>query len=180
MFDVVVDFLDSFIDRLADARLFFAKAGKQLLQHGLVAMTGELHGAFVGLGRGQAREGRCQKVQRVRRGKRGTAAQRPRNGARRHGKALVEIGDDELGTFARNLDLAAFERAAVLVAQHGHKDLVAQLFFRRVPIDVEEGGEAAGGAIFQHIPPHAVFAVHRHVVRHNVEHLAQAKFAQML
>ena len=50
----------------------------------------------------------------------------------------------------------------------------------RLPVDIEEGGVAAGRAVLQHVPPVAVLLAQRHVVGHDVQHLAQPSLAQPL
>ena len=68
----------------------------------------------------------------------------------------------------------------VLIAKDWDEHFVAETLFLRVPIDVEEAGVSAGGAVLKDIPPEAILAADRHVVGDDVEDLAEAVFAELL
>ena len=73
------------------------------------------------------------------------------------------------------LELAAFEKRPVVVAQHRHQHLALERRAHRIPVDVEEPGVVGRRAVLQHIePPDVVGAHHAHVVRHHVQDLAHA------
>src|SRR5262249_61831908 len=68
-----------------------------------------------------------------------------------------------------------------MVAKDGHEDAIVELLLVRLPIDVEVGGVAAGGAIFQHIPPPAIAGVRdAHVIGHDIEDLAEMMLAERI
>ena len=47
-----------------------------------------------------------------------------------------------------------------------------------MPVDVEPCGEAAGRAVFENVPPVFILRADGHVVRNDVEDLAEAKFGE--
>ena len=72
------------------------------------------------------------------------------------------------------LDVASRQRLPVGVAQDGYQHLAAQAGIVRLPIDVEEAGELALGAVGQHVaPPRIVGRIRRHVIGHDVRDQAQ-------
>ena len=71
---------------------------------------------------------------------------------------MFKIVENEGAAIARDPDLMRGENAAIVIAQNRNGYLVAELFFRALPIDIEVGGITAGGAVFEQIPPPAVQA----------------------
>src|SRR5205085_7277647 len=77
---------------------------------------------------------------------------------RGRGKFVVEIGEIKLSSLAMDLYLTALKNASVVVSENGDQKLIAQLFFVRLPIDVEKGSVAACRTVFENVPPQAVAA----------------------
>ncbi len=65
-----------------------------------------------------------------------------------------------------------------MIAQHRHQYLVPKTLFDRIPVNVKERGVAARSAIFENIPPEAILSPQRHVIRHDIQHLAEGRLAQ--
>lgn len=66
-----------------------------------------------------------------------------------------------------------------MISEQGQEHGVAELHLWRVPIHIEVRGVAAGRTVFQHIPPPGVLpAADRHMIRDNIEHVAQPVLSQ--
>ena len=92
---------------------------------------------------------------------------------------MVAYGEDAVSTFEPQLP--GFEHAAVMVAEDRQEYAIAQSALGRVPVDVEVRRIAAGWAVLQHIPPPRVLGARdRHMIGHNVEHLAEPMTAERL
>jgi hypothetical protein len=128
--------------------------------------------------RGQSAVGGGEKAEGVGLGVLGGAKEDRCQGRRRDRKLLIRGADEEAAVLALDGDAAGLQHTAVLVAEDGDEDLVAEALLLGLPVDVEERGVAAGGAVFEHVPPVAVLAAQRHVVGHDVEDLAELDLAQ--
>ena len=96
-------------------------------------------------------------------------------------KSTLGVLDDDPAIPPRQPNLAGLEHPAVVIGQDRQQDHVAQPALRRVPVDVEETGVAAGQAVLEHIgPPAVLLAGDRHVVRHDVEDQAHPPLAQRI
>ena len=165
---------------LADVCVVSAEAGEHGLDDLLVAVAGEDAWAVFKRGGGEAEEGSGDKGEGVGCAGGGGADEDGRNGGGGEGEGLAGGFDEEGGGFADELDFAGFEDFAVLVAEDRDQDLVAETGFLGVPLDVEEGGVAGAGAVFEDVPPEAVFGADGHVVGDDVKDLAEVIFAQGL
>ena len=99
-------------------------------------------------------------------------------GVRRHREDLVHPVHLEHGVEADEADLTGLQHPPVVVAEHRQQHLVAEARLGAVPVDVEVSGVAAGGPVLQHVPPPCVLRTGRHVVRHDVENLAETVVLQ--
>src|SRR5262249_19365606 len=93
---------------------------------------------------------------------------------------VVLVADRERDPVPRQAQIAVLEHAAVVVGQHRQEHDVAQAGLWRIPVDVEVRRVAARRAVFQHVPPPRVVGADRHVIRDDVEHLAEAGAPQRL
>lgn len=94
---------------------------------------------------------------------------------------MVEVFDVELAIFTPNFDLLRSQYPAIMITEDWNQHLVSKLFFERLPIDVEIVGISAGRSIFKNVPPQFVIAAgDGHVIRHDVQNLAQVAFAKSL
>lgn len=104
------------------------------------------------------------------RGRRKDRRKRARSGR----KLVIEILDVKLSTPALDLDFAPREDPAIMISENRNQQLVAELLFVRLPVDIEVDGVTAGRPIFEHVPPEAVTAAaDRHMIRNNVQDLAK-------
>ena len=118
------------------------------------------------------------------------AAQRPGEGvdavaedarprARRDRQHRVEVADEEAAVLEDELQLAAVEHGAVLVAQDRQQHLVGQLGLHGAPVDVEGRRVGRGGAVLEHVEPPGVAVLRdAHVVGDDVDEQAHAARAQ--
>ena len=139
------------------------------------------HGRGVGVQRvGEVAEGGGEAAQLVGtggfgRGRRSSSS----SDARRDGQLVVEVAHRERAAVADDRQLARLEDPADLVAEHRHQDPCDRLGVAAGPVDVEGGGVQAGRTVLQDVPPPGVGpAGDGHVVRDDVEHVAQAVGAQ--
>jgi hypothetical protein len=163
---------------VADAGLLRGHALHQPEQHQLVAMSRQDGAAVDVLRRRQAGEGRSQEAERIRPGTLLRAHQDGGQRIRRQRQHVPGALHLECHARARDLNPARLQHSAVLVGQDRDQDLLAQALFLRLPVHVEERRILARRSILQHVPPIAVLAAQRHVVGHNVQHLAQPQLAQ--
>jgi hypothetical protein len=85
------------------------------------------------------------------------------------------IAHQEAAILVLELQLAVLEHPAVVVAEDGQEDPVAQLGLERLPVDVEEGREARGGAVLEHVlPPGVPRPDDAHVVGDDVDQQTHA------
>ena len=71
-------------------------------------------------------------------------------------------------------ELPRLEHDAVLVAEQGNEELVAEVAAVRVPVDVEPSSMSRIGSPFQHVEPERIVgAADPHMVRHEIQHLLQ-------
>ena len=162
-------------DQLLTADLLFAPA------------RGHARGILVRVRR-QRREPRDERLQRddvgVLGAQRGgedvdAVAQDPGPRARRDRQHGVEVADEEAPVLEAQLQLAAVEHGAVLVAEHGQQDLVGELGLHGPPVDVEGRGVGRGGAVFEHVqPPRVAVLRDAHVVGDDVDEQAHVAGAQ--
>ena len=94
-------------------------------------------------------------------------------GAHVQREALVVIRNEELAVELQ-LDAPALEFGAVLQPQHRQQDFVLQLRLQRRPVNVEVLCEPGRPAIGQHVLPPRVVLAYADMVRHDVEHEADA------
>src|SRR5438105_13265137 len=87
---------------------------------------------------------------------RGGATQQLDQGARIERKLVLLIANREDRGVAPQCDLAALQRAAVLIREYRQQDDVAQSGLRRFPIDVEKPRIRTRDAVPQDVPPPAV------------------------
>ena len=90
-----------------------------------------------------------------------------------HREDMVVVGDLQGAAHQPQLQLAAFQRGAVPVAQHRDEDLVRQFLLDRMPLDVEEARPLRGGSVLQQVQPEGVSRAHAHVVGDDVHHVPQ-------
>jgi hypothetical protein len=98
----------------------------------------------------------------------------PRVDARRlpgiDGQFVLEVAQHERAVRERQLQLAAFQHAAVLVAENRQQELGVQLRLDRCPVDVEEARRRRAGPVLEHVlPPGVRRGPYAHVVRHEVD-----------
>jgi hypothetical protein len=106
-------------------------------------------------------------------------AQHERRASRVDRQDAVEVLQLQCAVLEHDVEFTAFEDFAVLVAEDGEKDFVAQFFFDRPPIDVEEPRKGRAGTVFQDIaPPRVGLRVDRHVIGHEIDQQPQAVGAQ--
>ena len=74
-------------------------------------------------------------------------------GAGRQRQRRFVNGDVKLTVGVDNLDLLILQHASVLIPQRRQQNFVHQLFFGRMPIDIEKPREGTAGTVLQHIPP---------------------------
>jgi hypothetical protein len=75
--------------------------------------------------------------------------------------------------------LASREHPSVVVAQHRDEHHVAQAGFGRCPFDVKVAGVLARRPVLEHVDPPAILGGgDRHVIRHDVQHLAKPLFPE--
>ncbi len=102
-------------------------------------------------------------------------------GGRVERQAVLPVEQAELAACGveLQLQLAAVEYGAVVVAEQRQQHLALELGIERVPVDVEGVAVRGGRAVFQHVePPAVVGAHHAHVVGHDVEDLPHAMRVQ--
>ena len=63
------------------------------------------------------------------------------DGFRREREMFVEVGEVEFTIRIDDLEFAAFEDGAVVIAENGQEDFVFEQRIGRVPIDIEVRGE---------------------------------------
>ena len=108
---------------------------------------------------------------------RGGAAQQLDQGARIERKLVLFIANREDRGVAPQCDLAALQRAAVLIREYRQQDDVAQSGLRRFPIDVEKPRIRTRDAVPQDVPPPAVLTARDgHVIRDRVDEMTEAGF----
>ena len=84
------------------------------------------------------------------------------------------IRDREERAFPGQAHQPVFQRAPVVLAEHGQEDGVAQPALGRIPVDVEVGRIRARRSVLEHVPPPRVTAPRDgHVVGHDVEDLPE-------
>src|SRR5256885_1337649 len=96
-------------------------------------------------------------------------------------EAMLVIENAELALLRIKLQLefAAIEDSAVLIAQDRDQNFELQFIFERFPIDVEKFGVRGRLTVLENVePPGVVGSHHTHVVRHDVEDLPHAVLAQ--
>jgi hypothetical protein len=92
----------------------------------------------------------------------------------RQWRLVVVVADRERPVPPLDGQLACLHDPAVVVTEHRHEHEAGQLGLGWVPVDVEVVGVAAFRPVLQDVPPPGVRPpADRHVVRHDVEHLAQ-------
>ncbi len=77
------------------------------------------------------------------------------------------------------LNASLLQLFAILIAQDGQQQLVAQLRFQGVPVNIEVIRELGGAAIFQHVAPPRIVFRNGNVVGNNIEHQAHAMRLQL-
>jgi hypothetical protein len=93
-----------------------------------------------------------------------------------NGEALFEVGDPELVLFVDESEFAAFEGAAVMVAEDREEDFLVESRVTGVPVDVEGGGEPGAMAVAKEIsPPMVMGMADAHVVGDDIEEQAEVK-----
>ena len=96
-------------------------------------------------------------------------------GVRRDRQRLIEVADEERAVAVGELQLLALEHLAVLAAEDRDQDLVGELILHRVPLDVEEAGEARARAVLEDVePPRVGRPGDAHMVGHEVHDVAHA------
>ncbi len=175
---VDVELADGAIDGFAGGLLLGAEALEELVDDDLVAVAGtDCAKIFKGRA-GQATVRGGHEAEGVRFRVDGSFSEDGGERGGGAGEGLAGSFDVEAGADADDLDVAGFEDAAILAGEDGDEYLVAKALLLGVPVDVEEGGVAASGAVFEDIPPEAVLAADGHVVGDDVEDLAEAVFAE--
>lgn len=93
-----------------------------------------------------------------------------------NGEALFEVGDPELVLFVDEPEFAAFEGAAVMIAEDREEDFLVESWAMGIPVDVEGGGEAGEMAVSEEIgPPLVKGMADAHVVGDNIEEQAEVE-----
>ena len=79
------------------------------------------------------------------------------------------------------LQLLVLQELTVLVPEQREQDLVLQLGFDRVPLDIEEARARRRAAVLEHVrPPRVAASRDAHVVGHHVHELAHAMARERL
>ena len=101
-------------------------------------------------------------------------------GARRDREFVIVIAQKKRAGVEVHLQFAALQDASVLIAQDREQDLVLQIGFERLPLDVEIGRVERAGPVFEHIhPPVIERLADAHVVRDEIEHLSHPVRVQL-
>src|SRR5512134_2741597 len=88
----------------------------------------------------------------------------------RNRKPVVVVPDKKPPFLIRESDLLIFQHGSVEIAKNRQQHLLRQFPFDRMPIDVEQIGEAGTGAVLQHVQPPGVGRLpDAHVVRNHIE-----------
>ena len=90
-----------------------------------------------------------------------------------HRQLVVAVADPEPTADPDHGEIPGFEDPAVVVGQHRDEHVVGRTVVGALPVDVEEPCVRAGRTVLEDVPPPRVVLVGGHVVRHDVEHLAQ-------
>ncbi len=173
---VLVHFGQDLVHRRRHLGPLVQQAGELPTDHGLVPVPAFDALGVDGRGQGQRGQNLGRKEQVV-----GAAApgrfleQRGHRG--RGGRHLVVVVgvDGEAGPASHHAKVTVFEDPTVVIAEDGKQGLILKALIARMPVDVEEAGEAGRGPVLEHIPPPAVvLAGDGHVVGDDVDHLAEA------
>jgi len=173
---------DGVVQRLRHLRPLLGEAGELPGEHLLVAMPAGDALAGGRRRRGEELEGVGDEGEVRRAAAAGRLGGQRVERARGDRHAVLVVMDLEAAATAHQHQLAGLQHSPVVVAEDRQQHRVVQPRLGGVPVDVEEAGVAAGGAILQHVPPPAVapFAIagDRHVVGDDVEHLAEPVLAE--
>ena len=176
---VAVQRLDLGVDRRRHVRPRLAQPGQPGAQHLLVVMP---LGHRRRVGAVRVREpAECGRhvVQLVGAGPRRRPGEQVVQRARRQRCLVLVVADAERPAPPLHGQLPRLQHPAVVVAEDRHQHRGRQLVLRRVPVDVEMGRVPARRPVLQHVPPPGVGpAGQRHVVGHDVEHLAESRLRQ--
>ncbi len=87
---------------------------------------------------------------------------------------MLVVADGERAALPLDGQFPGLKDPAVMIAEDRHEHGSDHLALRGIPVDVEIAGVPARRAVLQHVPPPGIGpASERHVVRHDVEHLAE-------
>ena len=92
---------------------------------------------------------------------------------------VVEILHDEDAVPELEVELAAFEHAAVLVTEDRQQELCLECRLDRSPVDIEVARARGPGAVLEDVaPPRVRAGTDPHVIRHEVDHVTQSESGQ--
>ncbi len=101
-------------------------------------------------------------------------------GQRPQRKAQVAVADAKRAVLVLQPDAAAFQHAAVEIAEHRHQDPFLQRGLARIPVNIEIGRVARAVAMLQHIEPAPVERpLDAHMIRDKIGQQAHAPLAQL-
>ena len=114
------------------------------------------------------------------RGERSNRAAEHERRVRRIDRQLVlEVAHHQQAIGVRQDQLAAFEHAAVLIAEDREQELGLQRRLDRRPIDVEEARRGRARPVLEHVaPPRVGVGADAHVIRHEVHDVSEAERVQ--
>ena len=93
---------------------------------------------------------------------------------------MIEIAQEKTAALEVDLQFAAFQDASVLIAQNRKQNLVVQIGFERLPVDVEIGRVGRARSVLEHVhPPVIVRLADAHVVRDEIEDLSHPVRVQL-
>lgn len=171
------------VDRVAERGVPLHQLRQRLRMDGLVALALAARRGIGGIARRQMAQRCSQARQRVAHGGR----QRIGPGLRQHAlehhgiggrierQRVFVVAQHEAARLVRQLQLAAFQHHAIVVAEDRHQHAAGEIGVGRLPVDVEVAGERRCAAVLQHVhPPRVVGAQHAHVIGHHVHQQAHA------
>ena len=174
-----VETLDEVVDRARSGRLLAKGRGQQAAGDLLVAVPAVDTRVVRVRGGWQVGEHVGDEREALRPGPGGGLCEERVERAWGHGKRVVGVADLESSLGMVEPQLARLQHPAVVVAEDGHEDHVAQPLLGRVPLDIEVARVAARLPVLEHVPPPRVLRPRdRHVVGHQVDDMAQAVLAQ--
>ena len=95
-----------------------------------------------------------------------------RIGLRNDREPVIIVGDEKGPLLEGDLQFLVFQDDPVLVSEDGNENLILELLFHRVPVDIKEVRIDRTGTVFHDIhPPYIVPTCDTHMVRNDIEDL---------